>query len=120
MVSGTNHGTINANLGKAGDRPTEEMWTFLAGALKKEPAAGPAVNGLQLTLTADTTEIAFRDGKIGKSASLKLTFTNVGDKPIKFNAYDFSWSRIKGNVKAQPADSVTTQRLAADRKISPP
>jgi len=119
-AEGTNHGTINANFGKADDRPTQEMWAFLAGTQKKEQAAGPIANGLQLVLTADTTEITLKDGKVGKPTALKLTFTNVSDKPIKFNAYDFSWSRIKGNVKAQPADSMTIRRLAADRKIRPP
>ncbi len=34
-AEGTNHGTINANLGKADDRPTQEMWAFMAKALKK-------------------------------------------------------------------------------------
>ena len=49
-----------------------------------------------------------------------MTFANVSDKPIKFNAYDFNWSRTKGEVKALPADAVTVQLLAADRKIPPP
>jgi arylformamidase len=35
-AEGTTHGTINANLGKSGDRPTEEMWKFLSVALKKQ------------------------------------------------------------------------------------
>jgi acetyl esterase/lipase len=34
-AEGTTHGTINANLGKAGDKPTEEMWGFLNNSLKK-------------------------------------------------------------------------------------
>jgi arylformamidase len=34
-AEGTTHGTINANLGKSGDRPTQEMWEFLSMALKK-------------------------------------------------------------------------------------
>jgi arylformamidase len=34
-AEGTTHGTINANLGKSGDRPTQEMWEFLSSALKK-------------------------------------------------------------------------------------
>jgi len=35
-AEGTTHGTINANLGKSGDRPTLEMWDFLAtSSLKK-------------------------------------------------------------------------------------
>lgn len=119
-AEGTNHGTINANLGLPKDRPTEEMWAFLAWALKKEQA-GPVVNGLQLTLSADTTETMIsKDGKTEKPVTLKLTFTNVSDKAIKFNAYDFSWSRIKGEVKAMPADAVRMLRLAADRKLAPP
>src|ERR1017187_7370875 len=78
---------------------------------KKEQAAGPVVNGLQLSLSADKTETILD----GKPVALKLTFTNVSDKSIKFNAFDFSWSRIKGEVKAMPADSVKIQRIAADR-----
>ena len=34
-AEGTNHGTINSNLGKSGDKPTLEMWEFLGTALKK-------------------------------------------------------------------------------------
>ncbi|MCI0455663.1 MAG: alpha/beta hydrolase [Gemmataceae bacterium] len=34
-AEGTNHGTINANLGKSGDRPSQEMWEFLSEALKQ-------------------------------------------------------------------------------------
>lgn len=34
-AEGTTHGTINANLGTPGDPPTEAMWKFLSGALKK-------------------------------------------------------------------------------------
>lgn len=34
-AEGTTHATINANLGKSGDGPTQEMWDFLSSALKK-------------------------------------------------------------------------------------
>jgi acetyl esterase/lipase len=34
-AEGTTHGTINSNLGKTGDKPTEEIWKFLNGASKK-------------------------------------------------------------------------------------
>jgi hypothetical protein len=89
-------------------------------AKKKEPA-GPVVNGLKLSLSADKTEtIISKDGKIEKPVAIKLTFTNVSDKPIKFNAYDFNWSRIKGEAKAMPADSVKIQRIAADRILPKP
>jgi hypothetical protein len=73
-----------------------------------------------LSLSADKNELLFKDGKIGGPAALKLTFTNVGDKPVKFNAYDFAWSRIKGELKAVPGDAATSARLAADRKLAPP
>jgi acetyl esterase/lipase len=34
-AEGTTHGTINSNLGRSGDKPTEEIWKFLNGASKK-------------------------------------------------------------------------------------
>ena len=34
-AEGKNHTTINNDLGISGDRPTEEMWAFLTGVLKK-------------------------------------------------------------------------------------
>jgi acetyl esterase/lipase len=34
-AEGTNHGTINTNLGRAGDPPTEAMWEFMTAALKR-------------------------------------------------------------------------------------
>jgi hypothetical protein len=83
-------------------------------AKKKEPA-GPVVNGLQLSLSADRSEtIISKDGKTEKPIALKLTFTN--DKAIKFNALDFHFSRIKGEVKAIPADSLMSALIAAVRK----
>jgi len=51
------------------------MWEFLGTALKKEQA-GPVVNGLQLTLSADKMEtLISKDGKTEKPVALKLTFT---------------------------------------------
>jgi hypothetical protein len=87
----------------------------------KKDNAGPVVNGLKLSLSADKTEtIISKNGKIEKPVALKLTFTNVSDKPIKFNAYDFNWSRIKGEDKAMAANSVKIQRIAADRVPAAP
>jgi arylformamidase len=34
-AEGTTHGTINANLGKSGDKPTQQMWEFLSLTLKR-------------------------------------------------------------------------------------
>ena len=87
-------------------------------AKKKEPA-GPVVNGLQLRLSADKTEtLISKDGKT--AVALKLTFTNVSEKAIKFNAFDVHLSRIKGEVKAMPADSVKIQAVALDRILPAP
>ena len=86
-------------------------------AKAKDTPAGKAVNGLQLSLSTDTTEI---EVKGGKRAALRLTFTNVGDKPIKLNAYDFGWVLIRGEVKATPPDSVESRRASADRIPAPP
>jgi hypothetical protein len=84
---------------------------------KKKDNAGPAVNGLRLSLSADKTEtVISKEGKIEKPVALKLTFTNVSEKAIKFNAFDFHFSRMKGDVKAMPADSMKSALIAADRK----
>ena len=83
----------------------------------KKETADQAVNGLKLSLSTNKTEMIFsKGGKIEKPAKLKLTFTNVSDKAIKFNAFDFNFSRIKGDVKAVPADSMESALAAADRK----
>ena len=34
-AEGTTHGTINSNFGKSGDKPTQEVWDFTSGAMKK-------------------------------------------------------------------------------------
>ena len=34
-AEGKNHGTINADLGLPDDKPTQALWEFLDGALKK-------------------------------------------------------------------------------------
>jgi hypothetical protein len=39
-AEGTTHGTINANLGKSGDRPTEAMWRFLDSCRTKVQPSG--------------------------------------------------------------------------------
>jgi hypothetical protein len=84
---------------------------------KKKENAGPVVNGLRLSLSADKpATVISKDGKIEKPVALKLTFTNVSDKAIKFNAFDFHFNRVSGAVKAMPGDSVKGALIAADRK----
>jgi len=87
---------------------------------KVKLGAGGGVNGLQLTLRADRREVEIENGKIATRAKLKLMLVNVGDKAIKLNTYDFYWSRIRSEVKATPADSMSTTQIAADRKLVEP
>jgi RNA polymerase sigma factor (sigma-70 family) len=77
------------------NRPTE--FATKAGVrhvlliFKREQAAAPdkgAGKGLKLTLSADKTETVMKaDGSDALPVKLKLTFTNISDKPIKLNAY---------------------------------
>ena len=47
-AEGTNHGTINTNLGKAGDGPTQEMWDFMnASTAKVNPALSEQIDKLK-------------------------------------------------------------------------
>ena len=63
---------------------------------------------LKLTLSADKTETVMTpDGKNAVPVKLKLTFTNVSDKPIKLNAYDLRW-RLGFRCTGPSPDSVHT------------
>ena len=94
-----------------------EIWESPRTIAKTDKTAGSVVNGLQLSLSADRTETFIsKDGKIDKPISFRLTFTNVSDKPIKFNAFDYAFSRVKGEVKAQSADSLKFSLYGPGRK----
>lgn len=57
-------------------------------APSKRAIGGKPVNGLRLTLTADNTETTMLpDGSNARPIKLKLTFTNVGKKPIKLHTF---------------------------------
>jgi len=86
----------------------------------KLPEGGKAVNGLKLTLTAEKPETTMlKDGKDATPLKLKLTFTNVSDKPIKLDAYDIYWNHLKGEVKAPDDKSLSIARLAVARRPVP-
>jgi len=97
-------------LGREGEPAQKET------ATAKEQPAGPAVNGLKLSLAADKTETFMKaDGSNAEPVKLKLAFTNVSDKPIKFNAFDFAASRIGGEVKPPDEQSIRITLVKADR-----
>ena len=65
------------------------------------------INLPKITPFCGRTPLISKDGKTEKPVALKLTFTNVSDKTIKFNAFDLGVTGINGYVKALPADSVS-------------
>jgi hypothetical protein len=63
-------------------------------------AADAPVDGLKLSLAAEKSEIALKvDGKEGVPVKLKLTFTNVGAKPLKLNAFNLAWASLSADVE---------------------
>jgi hypothetical protein len=88
-------------------------------AEEKKPLAGQAVNGLQLSLSADKTEVTMKaDGSDPEPARLKLTFTNVSDQPIKLNTYDFRLSQLRGELRS-PDNKIVRIRRGVDRGSMP-
>ena len=70
---------------------------------KVEPA-----KGLKLTLSADKTETPMKpDGSDADPVKLKLTVTNLSDKPTKLNTYGLKW-RMGFRCVGPSPDSVQT------------
>ena len=73
----------------------------------REPEGGKPVNGLKLTLSADKTETVMKaDGSNAEPVKLKMTFTNVSDKPIKLDAYDLLVQHMPIEVTAPDGQSL--------------
>jgi beta-lactamase regulating signal transducer with metallopeptidase domain/Leucine-rich repeat (LRR) protein len=71
------------------------LFSAKKGAEQKQVKGGTPVNGLRLTLTADKTETVMKaDGSNAERVKLRLTFTNVSDKPIKLHTYRFPFSHL--------------------------
>jgi len=88
-------------------------------ALTVKPAgnanAGKEVNGLQLTLSADRTETNMRaDGSNAEPVKFLLTFTNVGDQPLKLDTYDFVWRHLQLQLTGPDAESIGVSRRAVE------
>ncbi|OAI46462.1 hypothetical protein AYO44_11290 [Planctomycetaceae bacterium SCGC AG-212-F19] len=76
-------------------------------------AVGKEVNGLKLTLSADSTETVMKaDGSDAEPVTLKLTFTNVSDKPIKLDAFLLGWYKFAYDVTGPTADSLELQKYS--------
>jgi RNA polymerase sigma factor (sigma-70 family) len=80
--------------------------------LKVRPAP---VNGLKLTLSADKTETVMKaDGSNAEPVKLSLTLTNVSDKPITLDTYDFVWRHLQMRLNGPDAESVGVSRKVVE------
>jgi hypothetical protein len=71
---------------------------FTTNAVKlRVRAADEAVKGLKLMLEADAAETTV-EGKKAKPVKLRLTFCNVGDKPLKLDTYDLVWWNLHFSI----------------------
>ena len=99
-------------------------WVLAAENVQKDaPAAsapGEAVNGLKLTLAADKTDLKIVPPDSVEFTKLTLTFTNVSDKPIKLDAYDWAWTLTKLEVTGPDANSVRVVEKLVDRRMAAP
>ncbi len=70
-AEGTTHGTINTNLGKPGDRPTQEMWEFMNASMSRgDPALSEQIDklkklGARITLDDQNRVIGVNLGERG-------------------------------------------------------
>jgi hypothetical protein len=102
-----------------------------AANVAPSPVPGQAVNGLKLTLSADRTFLAMTPRELLRATKdsprwnveltkLTFTFTNMGDKPIKLDAFDLVWSRMKLDVTGPDGDSVRVMMRKVMREWSAP
>src|SRR5262249_27177816 len=92
-------------------RDTEPVSTE---TIASEQPAGPAVNGLKLSLTADKTGTVMKaDGSNAEPVKLRLTFTNVSNKPIKLDTYLWTMphQRFEYSVVGPDDQSVEIHRI---------
>lgn len=112
-AEGTNHGTINANLGLAADRPTLQLWEFMnASRTRVAPATSRQIEKL-VTLGA---RITFDDQK-------RVTGVNLGERRITdadlvhlrglghLQELDLTRTKVTSAGLAHLADLTTLQRL---------
>ena len=95
------------------------------------PRAGEPVSGLKLTLSADKTELRMTPRNLRRATrdtprwnveptKLTLTFTNVSDKPIKLNTYDWAWSHMSLDIRGPDAESLSVLRRMVERMMAAP
>jgi len=94
-AEGTTHGTINANLGKAGDKPTQEMWAFLNASVSKVNA-GP---------TEQIDSLKKLGARITLDEQERIVGVNLGERRVT----DADLVHLKGLHHLQELDLTRTQ-----------
>ena len=91
-----------------------------------------AVNGLKFSIAAEKTALKLTPIERDKSTpnspeyspeitKLTLTFTNISDKPIKLNLYDYAWSSLNFDLRFDGLPvMVDDLRALVDREMMPP
>jgi hypothetical protein len=77
-------------------------WAFATNPVTiRVLSADQPVDGLRLALSAEKTEtVSGPDGREPVPIKLKLTFINVGDKPIKLNLFNLAWASLSPDVES--------------------
>jgi arylformamidase len=94
-AEGTTHGTINANLGNADDRPTQEMWAFLNASISKVDA-GP---------TEQIDSLKKLGARITVDEQKRIVGVNLGERKVT----DSDLVHLKGHHHLQELDLTRTQ-----------
>ena len=103
------------SFGKDGDKAPIATETA-----KEEPKGGPPVKGLSLMLSADKTETTMKpDGSNAVPVELKLTFTNVGEQPIKVDRFDLALNHLSLTVIGPDAEAVRIDSFLLQRFRTP-
>ncbi len=106
------------------ESPTQARTQFTnePGADKKsEPIGGVPVDGLRLALSAEKSETVMKaDGSNAEPVELKLTFTNVSDKPIKLDTYVLEYRRLEFQAIGFDPEDIHIEITEFDLEIAPP
>ncbi len=98
-AEGTTHGTINANLGKTGDRPTQAMWAFMSASVSKVDAA----------LTEQIDNLKKLGARITLDEQSRVISVNLGERRVT----DADLVHLKGLHHLQELDLTRTRITGA-------
>lgn len=98
-AAGTTHGTINANLGKSGDKPTLEMWEFMNACISRNDAS----------LTERLENLKKLGARITLDERNRVIGVNLGERKVT----DADLIHLKGFEHVQELDLTRTRITGA-------